>query len=230
VSGPGAGFFGKVRHHGDFVTRRLPPPMRLALDAWLQQALVGSRGDLGAEWLPLWLNSPLWRFAMAPGVCGPQAWTGVMMPSLDRVDRPFPLVIAAGLPAAPALPACLGADGGWYAALEDLALSTLAPDFAIEAFDAALLALGGPPQASAAREGAGQAVPAAAPWVTSLAGSGVPAPAHGALDGASAWWTDGSSAVAPSLAVCAGLPPPRAFAALLDGRWTERGWRRYPSA
>jgi type VI secretion system protein ImpM len=225
VSGPGAGFFGKVRHHGDFVTRRLPLPMRLVLDDWLQHVLVRSRLDLGADWLPLWLNSPLWRFAIGSDVCGPQAWTGVMMPSLDRVDRCFPLVIAFELAAVPALPACLGTGSAWFAALEDLALSTLEPDFAIEAFDAALLALQGPPHACTVRQAACHAMPVDGPCVTSLAGGGVSALAHRPLGSGSAWWTEGSPRVTPSLALCNGLPQPQTFTALLDGRWAERGWR-----
>jgi len=224
MTGQGPGFFGKLRTHGDFVGRRLPPSLRGALDAWLQGALLRSRQDLGAGWLPAWLNGPLWRFVLAPGIGGERACAGVMMPSLDRVDRCFPLVIALALEGTPSLPDCLGAHGAWFACLEDLALSTLEPDFSIDAFDAALAALDGAPRALAPDGTAGAA--ATVPRFAGLDGSAPPPLAHAPLAGQSAWWTDGAPAVAPCLAVCGGLPAPAAFAALLDGAWEARGWHR----
>ena len=226
MTGQGPGFFGKLRTHGDFVGRRLAPPLRLALDAWLQGALLRSRQDLGAAWLPAWLNGPLWRFVLAPGVGGEQACAGVMMPSLDRVNRCFPLVLALALDGAPSLAECLGAQDAWFARLEDLALSTLEPGFSIDAFDAALAALDGAPRARAreATAGAG-ALPAGARFAA-LDGREPPALAHAPLAGQSAWWTAGAPTVAPCLAVCGGLPAPAAFAALLDGAWEAHGWRR----
>jgi type VI secretion system protein ImpM len=190
----GPGFFGKLRSHGDFVTRRLPPAFVQPFDAWLQAGLVHSRADLGDRWLPLYLNSPLWRFALAPGVCGPQAWAGVMMPSVDRVGRCFPLTLAAGIDGAQSLPDFQHLHAGWFARLEALALSSLDAGFDLDRFDAALQAL----------EGA--------------------APAHAGSAAGSAWWTDGAPQMAPGLGGCATLPPAASFAALLDGRWQAHGW------
>lgn len=226
MRGQGPGFFGKLRTHGDFVGRRLPPPLQHALDAWLQQALLRSRQDLGAGWLPAWLNGPLWRFALAPGVCGERACAGVMMPSLDRVDRCFPLVIALALDGMPSLLECMSAHGAWFARLEDLALSTLDPDFSIDAFDAALAALDGAPRGQAAEAAVRHGAAPAVARVAGLDGGVAPPLAHAPLQGQSAWWTDGAPAVAPCIAVCPGLPAPAAFAALFDGTWEARGWRR----
>lgn len=226
MTGQGPGFFGKLRTHGDFVGRRLPPPLRLALDAWLQGALLRSRRDLGAGWLPAWLNAPLWRFVLAPGVGGERACAGVMMPSLDRVDRAFPLVIAVALEGMPSLQACIGAHGAWFARIEDLALSTLEPGFSIDAFDAALAAHEGAPPAQAAMAPAGFGTAPAGPRFSALDGGDLPALAGTPMAGRSAWWTDGAPAVAPCLAVCAGLPAPDSFGALLDGAWEAHGWRR----
>jgi hypothetical protein len=39
------------------------------------------------------------------------------------------------------------------------------------------------------------------------------------------FWTDGSTRVAPTLLFMRALPTPRQFAALLDGAWSEHGWR-----
>lgn len=216
------GFFGKVRSHGDFVGRRLPPGMRGVLDAWLQRALLHSRRDLGAHWQAVWLSSPLWRFVLAPGVCGDHAWAGVMMPSQDRVGRCFPLVLAAPCRGTPVLADCLTRHAGWFAHLEDIALTSLDDAFSIDAFDATLLALEGAPCAPA-DAGAG-ALPIGTARVARLAAGAPPALAFDAIGGASAWWGDGSARVAPSLACCPGLPDPARFAAMLDGGWLARGW------
>jgi type VI secretion system protein ImpM len=222
------GFFGKLRSHGDFVGRRLPPAMRDPFDAWLQAALLRSRHDLGSAWTPVWLSSPLWRFVLAPGVCGDGAWAGVMMPSLDRVGRCFPLVLAAPCAGAPALAECLTRHAAWFARLEDIALSSLDDGFSLDAFDAALLAPDGAPTRSAASAQA-LSLPLPPPLprparVTALADGPLPALVFESMEGASAWWGMGSAQVAPSLACSPGLPVPALFAAMLDGDWRARGW------
>ncbi len=131
----GPGFFGKVPTHGDFVSRRLPADALVAWDTWLQAALRCSREKLGDCWLETYLTAPVWRFSLAAGVCGSDAWTGVLMPSVDRVGRYFPLTIAAAVPCATPL------QDAWYDAVEELAFSALAPGFVLVEFDAALLAL-----------------------------------------------------------------------------------------
>jgi type VI secretion system protein ImpM len=205
-----AGFFGKVSSHGDFVARRLAPSFQEPWDAWLQAGLQASRQALGTRWLATYLNSPIWRFALAPGVCGDSAWAGVLMPSVDRVGRHFPLTVA-GAGAAPLEQ--LAQHGVWYARLEELALSTLREDFRLDAFDAALCALA-PPQPVNGLPSAPAvfAFDAAQPLNAQLLG----AVAAAALDRHSLWWTDGSAEVEPCLAVCRGLPE---LAALLDGDW-----------
>jgi type VI secretion system protein ImpM len=216
------GFFGKVRSHGDFVGRRLQPAMRDPFDVWLQASLLHSRRDLGDAWTSAWLTSPLWRFALASGVCGDAAWAGVMMPSLDRVGRCYPLVLAAPCAVTPSLPDCLTRDSAWFAQLEDIALTSLDDGFSMDRFDAALLALGGAPSARVT----GVALPSAfAARVTALADGPLPPLASDALDGASAWWGLGSVQVAPSLAISPGMPSPALFTSLLDGAWQARGWQ-----
>lgn len=99
LPGSGAlGFYGKVATHGDFVSRRLPRSFLDPWDHWLQDCLRYSQEQLGADWLDVYLTSPVWRFALAPGVCGDGAWTGVLIPGVDRVGRYFPLTVAAPLP------------------------------------------------------------------------------------------------------------------------------------
>jgi type VI secretion system protein ImpM len=94
------GLFGKLPARGDFVRLGLPGDFVAAWDAWLARVLADSRARMGAAWLPAFLEAPVWRFALAPGLCGARAACGVWMPSVDRVGRYFPLTLAAMQPAA----------------------------------------------------------------------------------------------------------------------------------
>jgi hypothetical protein len=75
---------------------------------------------------------------LAPGVVGPQAWAGVLMPSCDRVGRYFPLTIAQPLAALP------GSDTGaqslldWLLRIDDLAVDALHEDWSVERVEAEL--------------------------------------------------------------------------------------------
>jgi type VI secretion system protein ImpM len=40
------------------------------------------------------MEAPVWRFALAPGLCGAAGVVGVMLPSVDRAGRYFPLTFA----------------------------------------------------------------------------------------------------------------------------------------
>lgn len=230
ISDAAPGFFGKVRSHGDFVSRRLPPPVASRWDNWLQACIEVSRQQLGAAWLPAYLSSPLWRFALSAGVVDGAVWSGVLMPSVDRVGRYFPLMLGVAL--APAVSALDVLDHGkrWHDALEALALSALEADFKLDQFDAPLLVKFDVPLLAQTR---GQPGPDSAPqgqWCFSVADSltaALPGEVvrRALLAGHSLWWTDGSPQVAPSVLVCAGLPQPASFAALLDGCWLQHGWQ-----
>lgn len=104
----GVGLYGKLPARGDFVRLGLPGDFVAAWDDWLARAIAASRAQMGADWLGAFLEAPVWRFALAPGLCGAQAASGVWLPSVDRVGRYFPLTLVAMLPAvAPAwLDAC----------------------------------------------------------------------------------------------------------------------------
>jgi type VI secretion system protein ImpM len=188
------GYFGKVSTHGDFVTRRLPAALVAAWDDWLQGCLQASRAQLGAAWLEHYLTSPVWRFAIAPGVLAPEGLGGVMMPSVDRVGRYFPLMIAAT--GAPSLLDWLQRHGDWFEAIDVLARDSLDAAFTLERFDAA------PQPALACGEVA--AAVAAPAWRFALG--------------------EGAPGIDASLLVCRGMPQPESFAAMLDGSWAASGW------
>lgn len=224
------GFFGKLPAFGDFVQRRLPAAFTNPWDQWLQEALAASRAKLGEAWLDLYLTSPLWRFAVAPGIAGQAGWAGVLMPSVDRVGRYFPLTLACPLPANANLVGLLRTPR-WFDRAEELALSALEDRFDLDAFDADLCALD-LPQAVINPEPAGDAIDA---WQLDVsAGNDLGAACHVLLDRAlrevflsyTLWWTSGSEHVAPSLLCCQGLPTPEATTALLTGDWSAREWLR----
>ena len=131
---PGGGFYGKLPSEGDFVTRRLPWEFTSVWDEWLQQGMQASREALGARWLELYLSAPIWRFQVAPGVCGPVGWRGLFFASVDRVGRYFPLTLAFLDSGAPAL-ATLSGDAAAWMAIEDAALAGLSPTLPIAEFD-----------------------------------------------------------------------------------------------
>jgi type VI secretion system protein ImpM len=87
------GWFGKLPFLGDFASRRLPDSFMRAWDEWLQPGLAASRQATGEHWLELYLTFPVWRFVVPAGLIGDACWIGVLLPSVDRVGRCFPLTV-----------------------------------------------------------------------------------------------------------------------------------------
>jgi type VI secretion system ImpM family protein len=136
-----AGWYGKLPSLGDFAARRLSDAFVAPWDAWLAQRVAESQHALGANWLSLYLTCPVWRFFAMPGAIAPtlaQCWTGVVMASVDRVGRHFPLTIAAALPNAPATGSEIAALWQWLSAIECVALAALDFDHTVERLDAQL--------------------------------------------------------------------------------------------
>lgn len=213
------GFFGKLPSQGDFVSRRLPWDFTETWDAWLQAGLAQARERLGTAWLPAYLNAPVWRFALAPGLAGPSAWAGLWFASVDRVGRHFPMTVAAALAPGQAAPSLAHADEQWLA-LEDAALAALDPATTLERFDALLLQAR-LPEGDAASAAASLPVP---PWqVQQLAPDADAAAAAQAWAGQAAapvrFFSWGSEQVRPTLLGAQGLPPPPHFSGFLHGQW-----------
>jgi len=210
------GYFGKLPCMGDFAVRRLPSAFVHPWDRWLDKALACSRERLGDAWLDAYLAAPFWRFVLAPGICGHEGWIGVLMPSVDRVERAFPLTVArATEPGHGVFGLALGNDD-WFRALEDAMLAALDPASTLDRFDRQLLAA---PELVRSRHPADPSsghLAYPAPGVD--AGAWLPlldALARDARHPLSCWVTTGSTRTAPSLNWFAGLPPADGFAALL---------------
>jgi len=224
------GFYGKLPMRGDFVTRGLTRHFIEPWDAWLQAALAESRRQLDQTWLDCYLTSPLWRFALSPGLCGEAAHAGVLMPSVDRVGRHFPLVLATPLADDTNLLALTTAD--WFERAEQAALAGLDSDLELDQFAEGVQALGAPPGESApVASGAGAAWRWSLPDLAALDAIGVEL-ADWLLRERflrySLWWSHGSDRIAPGFLVCPDLPQPAGFAALLAGDWQRWGWGERP--
>jgi type VI secretion system protein ImpM len=232
------GFYGKLPSHGDFISRSVGDGFIDRWDAWLQASVAQSRADLGDEWLSLFLTSPVWRFVLERGVIGASAFAGILLPSVDRVGRYFPLTVVAELLsyADPHI-VSVGA-AGWFDWVEAVARRALEQDVLdLEVFQGELRAseqmlvterLAIPP-VSLTRAFPGQG----ALWhfegdAEADMGRFYARLASG-LTGANLaplalWWSAGSEHVAPSVLMTRGLPPAATFQDFLRYEWST-AWR-----
>jgi type VI secretion system protein ImpM len=233
-----AGFYGKLPSHGDFLSRRLPRQFIEPWDHWLQRSLAASREQLGRDWLETYLISPIWQFALAPGACGNDAWAGVMMPSVDRVGRYFPLTVAAKVNDCPLTqlfdPSC-----GWFEVLSKLALSSLDYDFDLQAFDEQLerMLLSDFLQVQPSQTGqTDKHISTSRLAFQFQLDSNLDTPQAFAELGEKlsnrflancCYWrsTAMEDSKATSLLLCEGLPPTDAYVGFLNGTWSQRGWQ-----
>lgn len=237
------GYYGKVSTYGDFVSRGLPTSFIDPWDTWLQEAVFSSRQQLGDNWLNSYLTGPIYRFALAPGICGEKGWLGIMMPSVDSIGRYYPMTIATmnRLNINPFF--AIQHEERWFARAEELALSSLADNFSLEQFNSDLNVLEPDilfnsneifiSSEHVTKQNSHQA------WQKTIGDNQqiidvLPDFLNDFLKdhyfAYSLWWTQGSELVAPSLLICEGLPPFDGVAAMFDGNWKKWGWEgnRYP--
>ncbi len=230
------GFYGKLPILGDFVTRRLPRDFLNPWDSWLQSSIAASKEELGDAWLNSYLSSPIWRFALSPGVCGYSAWAGILMPSVDKVGRYFPLTVAASIDSGNCLAYLMSSAEQWFEHLEEAALSGLEDGLDPEVFDRLIKNIPAAPLGASEvssnvrdmRRNAGKKafyLSMARPESIGDAFVGLSASLMNRfVPGFTLWSTGGSEDQTPSLLACEGLPPIAAFSGFLNGLITERGW------
>jgi len=197
---PAPGWFGKMPHVGDFISRRLPDDFIRAWDDWLQSGMAKARVDLGAAWTTRYLLAPVRRFWLAPQLLGDSGWAGALMPSVDSVGRYFPLTIAAALPDH-SLAAVLAA-GAWFRAIDAAARKVLDIHFSPDDLDVELAGVAPLPAKAPADP---QAQQLAATWL-----------APNRPQTISLWWC-GDAMQAARFECFGALPPPAAFGTLLRG-------------
>ena len=237
------GLYGKLPSHGDFLRRRTSDAFVDRWDSWLQGCMAASRTALGERWLDVYLTSPAWRFVCASGTCGAAPVLGLMVPSVDRVGRYFPLTLVVELPEGISVFAAATDSAPFFDSAERLLIETLAADYVdFEEFDERVISLADEllpltsqrkvvldPAAASILNGDAQAS-----WQVPIGSTEDLAPVFGQLlshrlsamyDPLVLWWTEGSSIVEPSCLIAKGLPRPDAFGALLDGSWAQHRWR-----
>ena len=233
------GFYGKLPAKGDFLSRNLPRAFVDTWDDWLQTGMHESRQALGDDWLQIYLTSPLWRFILPPGACADNAWAGVLMPSMDKVGRYFPMAVVTPLSTPFSALATATSSQSWFESVEACLLDALDDeDLDLDAFHRQLEDLLIAEGQATAVEWAGVvdqgvrislddelSIPRALMDMTV-------ASLERDIGTHSIWWGQGSERIPPSLAICRGLPGPGKFTALLDGNWNGHGWcdRAAPAA
>ncbi|WP_269745364.1 type VI secretion system-associated protein TagF [Tritonibacter horizontis] len=121
----GFGAFGKMPTVGDFF--RLSPPAGFVTvwDHWIQSVMTAGQGLYGPHFDRHYMSAPIWRFTLPSGVAGGQKLTGVIMPSVDRVGRRFPLTLVSALETPGPVALDHLSDSKMFERLEDIALDCL---------------------------------------------------------------------------------------------------------
>jgi type VI secretion system protein ImpM len=231
------GLYGKLPARGDFLSRRLDADFVAAWDEWLQRVMRESREVLGERWLECFLSMPVWRFALPAGMYSSAGWVGLMVPSVDRVGRYFPLTIAAPIQQDGIdVPSTLAQALPWLESIEALALDALRPELDFDAFDQRLAQLPLAIDVPAAPASDDDTVPMGMPQgsfeVWQFAPEGAEAPLQQTLQeglpgrraSSALWLTKGGETHAPCFAVCGSPIPGERFCAMLDGRWQDHSW------
>ena len=186
-----AGLFGKLPSRGDFVRESLPRDFTNAWDAWWLRGLADTQRRPRDEWCAAWLEAPVWRFVLPPGLCGSNGVLGIWLPSVDKVGRYYPLTIAAV--SSDDWAPCAGTMMAFLAASEQAGRDALEHDLS----PVDLL----------------QRIQAA------FAASEAPGPSMDFEPARAAWWTEGGPRVAARRESGSSLPDGNRFAVLIDDSW-----------
>lgn len=228
------GLYGKLPAYGDFIFRNLTPTFINPWDEWLQNFISGSQQQMGEDWLDVYLTSPVWRFVISSGVIDNMMWAGLMMPSVDRVGRYFPISVVRPFPSSINPITFIGHQNEWYSELENICFSALEgridADESLSLMDSIKLS---------AEQGIYQPTQdllEMGPMLCGLDSAGedsintlIPyllnASLTNSLRSYSLWVTEGSNLVSPVFFSCQGLPPIAGIASMLDGLWQQRNWK-----
>ncbi len=221
------GFFGKIPSLGDFVTRDLPRNFLDTWDDWLQQSVAASKSALGDAWLNTYLNSPIWRFVLLPGVCGERGWAGILMPSVDKVGRYFPLTFASSLGDGVLPFHVIEAGTDWFTSAEALALTVLQEESvdvdtlqsSMVALDNAVMQLGD--DTNPILQGGEWGLHLTGVTNETISSAVCHELVRFQVGPYSVWWTQDSEDLPSTGLVAPDLPNPLCFAQLLEGSWGD---------
>lgn len=227
------GLYGKLPAYGDFIFRNLSPAFINPWDEWLQNFISGSQQQIGDDWLDIYLTSPVWRFVISSGAIDNMMWAGVMMPSVDRVGRYFPISAVKPFTSSVNPVSFISNQGAWYSEIENICFEALEgridADTAVSSMEQLpvsttdvyqptqdLLEMG--PMLFGINAEEANPVSSLLPYLlnASLVNN---------LRSFSLWSTEGSDRVSPVFFSCQGLPPVGGIASMLDGMWQQRHWK-----
>ena len=227
------GLYGKLPSYGDFIFRNLNSAFINPWDEWLQHFISGSQEQMGEDWLDIYLTSPIWRFVLSPGVIDNNVWAGLMMPSVDRVGRYFPISLVKPFASNISPVNFMLNQHDWFNALETHCLTALDGNIDADELIATVAEIDVSPQQSyQATYNLGEMGPmliglssddkeqidGSLPYLLNAA-------LATGLSSFSLWQTAGSELISPVLFSCQGLPPIGGIASMLDGQWQQRNWK-----
>ena len=227
------GLYGKLPAYGDFIFRNLNSAFITPWDEWLQHFISASHEQIGEDWLNIYLTSPIWRFVLSPGVIDNNMWAGLMMPSVDRVGRYFPISIVKPFSSNISPVNFILQQHDWFNVMETHCLTALNGNIDVDELisivtEVEVLAqqhyqatynLGeiGPMLFGLAADDE-EPLNNVMPYMLSAA-------LATGLNSFSLWQTAGSELVSPVMFSCQGLPPIGGIASMLDGQWQQRNWK-----
>lgn len=89
-------WFGKIPAVGDFCASDMPAAVEAELDQWISTCMQRCELLFNQQWLTLYFAAPMSAFYWPPGVCkslGNAHAVGVLMPSVDKAGRAYPLIV-----------------------------------------------------------------------------------------------------------------------------------------
>jgi type VI secretion system protein ImpM len=227
------GVYGKIPTHGDFLNLNLPSDFLEVWDHWMQQSVLASQEVLGESWLTHFLISPVWRFVLPSHCANAQSWAGIMLPSVDKVGRYYPLTLASSIPEQIGSCEYLSNAESWFQWLEDVAIMTLEKGLDADelvqalALNKEVLAF---PKARPISLKSARNLQCVVPL-----GPSEQTPHHvlpllcdalikPQMSSFSLWWTKGGEHVEASLLLADQLPRPVSYTAMLNGQWANWHW------
>lgn len=227
------GLYGKLPAYGDFIFRNLNATFINPWDEWQQNFISASQQQIGADWLDIYLTSPIWRFVISAGVIDNKVWAGFMMPSVDRVGRYFPVTVVQPFDSRINPVNLMFYSQRWFDQLEVLCLQAL--EGKIDADQLIILmsaikinpCVNYLPTQDMLEMGPMlfDLIPTSEQSMLELMPYFLNASLLTGLSSYSLWMTKGSELISPVLFSCQGLPPVSGIASMLDGQWQQRNWK-----
>lgn len=214
--------------------RDLPQSFVSVWDEWLQHYIAGSKEQLGEDWLNIYLTSPIWRFVFSAGVIDNKVWAGIMLPSVDRVGRYYPLSAVRPLPDTANPLEFISMQTSWFSAMEELCLQALNGEMNVDDLSSQVNSIDWMDDSSytslGQADGTGTTFQINMEYEEQLPVSVYPYLFNSILQNAfssyGVWMTTGSERIEPCLFLTQSMPPISGMPAMMDGQWQQWGWKQ----